>query len=407
MSAPDQQPARRRAAVVFILITAWIDVLSWGVTIPVYPQMIERFTGGDLSTAAFVLGVLMTLFAAIQLFAAPALGALSDRYGRRPVILFSCLGLSLDLLAMAFAPNLWWLAATRIVHAITAASFSAANAYIADVTPAEDRAKAFGYLGAAFSFGFIVGPGLGGLLGQIDIRLPFLVGAGLAFVNVLYGYFVLPESLPADKRAPFAWRQANPFGALAFLRREGVLAMLALILLAVNLANQLYPSLWVLYTNARYEWDALMVGVTLAVYGAMGIVVQSFMVQPIVKRLGERLAMCASLVIWIAAFLIEGAAPTTAIFLIGLPLGALAAFGGPALSALMTERVGADEQGRLQGANSAILSVAGLIGPGLYTGVFALTHASIAPGAAYYVAALILAAGLVLAWRAPARTAVA
>lgn len=400
--AATDQPARgRQAGLFFVLVTVWIDVLSWGVTIPVYAPLIVEFLDGDVSRAAAISGGFMTLFAAIQLFAAPVLGGLSDRYGRRPVILIACAGLALDLAIMALAQNIWWLLVTRVIHAITAATHTTAGAYIADVTKPEDRAKAFGYMGAAFSFGFIVGPGIGGLLGQIDLRLPFIVGAALAAANVAWGYFMLPESLAKENRAPFRWKQANPFGALNFLRRDRGLVRLAGVHFSVQLAQNIYPALWVLYTSYRYQWDAMMVGLTLAASGVLSMLVQSFMVEPVVKRVGERAALIIGLMFWALAFTVEGWAPTTFWFLIAIPIGALSSFAGPALSSLLSKRVSADQQGQLQGAQGSIISIATLIAPLMYTGVFAYTIADArsvhVPGAAFYIAAAVALVGAALA----------
>lgn len=388
----------RKAGLPFIMVTIVIDVLSWGVIIPVYPKLLVAFAGSDAQGALWA-GVFMTLFALIQLFASPLLGALSDAHGRRPVILIATAGLAADMLIMAFAQNLWWLLVTRVIHAVTAATHSTAAAYIADVTTPQERARAFGLMGAAFSFGFIVGPALGGMLGQIDLRLPFLVGAALAAVNVIYGYFVLPESLPKEKRTPFAWRAANPLGALAFLRSDPPLLALSGVNFLTQLAHQIYPSLWVLYTGYRYQWDAQMVGLTLAASGIVTVLVQGFLVGPVVKRWGERRALLFGLACWAVAFAVEGWAPTGMLFLIGIPIGALSAFAGPAVNALMSRRVAAEKQGQLQGANGAILSLTGLVGPGLFTGVFAAMAAlgGAAPiGLSFYIAsALVIAAGLV------------
>lgn len=400
-AASDERRSPRRAGLAFVLVTLWIDVLSWGVTIPVYPQLVIELTGGAYVEAAAIAGAFMTLFAGIQLFAAPVLGALSDRFGRRPVILLACGGLAINLGINAIAPNIWWLLATRVVHAVTAATNSVAGAYIADVTKPNERAKAYGYMGAAFSFGFIIGPGLGGMLGQIDIRLPFIVGAGLAFANVLWGYFVLPESLAREHRAPFKLRQANPFGSLKFLGAERALTALASVNFLTQLAFQIYPALWVLYTSYRYQWDAMMVGATLAASGALSMLVQSFLVQPVVRRYGERNALLIGMGFMATAFAIEGWAPTTFWFLLGIPLGALSSFAGPALNSLMSQRVGADRQGQLQGANAALISIGGLIGPILFTGVFAFMIAPgrtiDVPGAPFYIASLIVALGALLA----------
>lgn len=407
VAAPQDGRSPRRAGLAFVLVTIWIDVLSWGVTIPVYPQLIIDLTGGDVSYAAAMAGLLMALFAAIQLFAAPVLGALSDRFGRRPVLLIACGGLAVNMAVNAFATNIWWLFATRILHAVTAATSAVAGAYIADVTKPEERAKAFGYMGAAFSFGFIIGPGLGGILGQIDIRLPFIAGAVLAGLNVLWGYFILPESLARENRAPFKLKQANPLGALNFLRRDKPLMTLAGVNFLTQLAHQIYPALWVLYTSYRYQWDAMMVGITLAASGVLSMLVQSFLVDPVVKRFGERNALIIGMMFWALAFTVEGWAPTTMWFLIGIPLGALSSFAGPALNSLMSKRVTPDKQGALQGANASLISIAGLIGPLVFTGLFAYVIAEERtieiPGAPFYVAAVVIlfGAGLALAAARP------
>jgi MFS transporter, DHA1 family, tetracycline resistance protein len=249
----------------------------------------------------------------------------------------------------------------------------------------------------------------GGLLGQIDIRLPFIVGAALAGANVLWGYFVLPESLPAEKRAPFRWRQANPFGALKFLRSDGGLIRLAGVHFFMQLAHQIYPALWVLYTSFRYQWDAMMVGVTLAASGVLSMLVQSFLVAPVVKWVGERMALIIGMMFWALAFTVEGWAPTTFWFVIAIPIGALSSFAGPALSSLLSQRVGADQQGQLQGAAASLTSIGGLIGPLMFTGVFSYAIAAErtvhVPGAPFYIAAAIIVAGEALAATAMRRPA--
>jgi DHA1 family tetracycline resistance protein-like MFS transporter len=406
-SEPPAASAKGRSAgLVFILITVWIDVLSWGVTIPVYPRLFEHFTHGDVPAAARLVGVFMTMFALIQLFAAPVLGGLSDRYGRRSVILVACGGLGLDLLAMAWAPNIGWLFVTRIIHAITAASNAAAMAYVADVTAPEKRARAFGLIGAAFGIGFIVGPGLGGLLGQINLRLPFLVGAGLALVNTAYGFFVLPESLPRDRRRPFAIRESNPLGALKFLRADRVIFTLAGVTFLMQLAHQVYPSVWVLYTGYRYNWGPMAVGATLAVSGVLTAIVQTMLIEPTIKGVGERAATMLGLTSWICGHLIMASANTAAMFLAGMPFGALSGLASPALNSILSRRVTADRQGELQGAQSSLQSTTGIIGPTLFTGSFAY---AIAPGsslhlagAPFYISAALLICALILAAHATA-----
>jgi DHA1 family tetracycline resistance protein-like MFS transporter len=401
-----EQPADkgRRAALAFILVTVWIDVLSFGVTIPVFPKLFENFMHGDVARAAAAIGVLMTLWSAIQFFMAPVLGALSDRFGRRSVILFSNLGTGMDFLIMAVAPSVGWLFLGRILNAVTAASFSAANAYVADVTPPEERARSFGYIGAAFSFGFIVGPAIGGLLGQIDLRLPFYAGAALGFANFCYGFFVLPESLPAARRRKFELRRANPLGALRFLRADKALFGLAGVFFLMQLAHNLYPSIWVLYTAERYDWTPLFVGLTLAASGGLSMAVSGLMVGPIVARIGERAALLTGLASWFGALLTQGFAWTTALFLAGMPFGALSGLSGPSLNALATRRVGPTHQGEYQGATSSLMSITGLIGPALFTGSFAYSvgpgRGMVPPGLPFFISATLLACAFALALRA-------
>ena len=405
------RPKGRRAAIVFILITVWIDVLSWGVTIPVYPRLFESFTNGNVSQAAALVAAFMTLFAVIQLFAAPVLGALSDHFGRRPVILIACLGLGLDLFAMALmtvAPNFWILLATRVIHAVTAASNSAAMAYVADVTEPQDRAKSFGYMGAAFGVGFIVGPGLGGVLGGIHLGLPFLVGGVLAMLNFAYGFFVLPESLPPERRRKFEIKEANPFGVMKFLTADKVLLALAGVLFAATLAQQVYPSVWVLYTQYRYNWGPMAVGLTLAASGVLSAIVQTTLVAPIVKRIGERRAVILGYSMWAIGCIVGALATQPWMFLCALPLGSLAGVAGPSLSAIMSRRVSADRQGELQGANSSMQSLTGIIGPTLFAGSFAYTTSAGAlfhvPGAPLFIAAALLVLAVVLASSATRHT---
>lgn len=400
-SGGPSSPGGRRAALPFILVLLWIDVLSWSISIPVYPKLFQHFTGGDVAQASVLVGIFMTGFAAIQLFAAPVLGALSDRYGRRPIILFALFGLGVDLIAMALAPNLWWLAVTRVIHAITAASNAAAMAYIADITAPEDRAKAFGYTGAAFGVGFIVGPAAGGMLAEIDMRLPFLVGAGLALANFAYGYFVMPESLPKERRRKFEIKNANPFGALKFIATDKFVMMLAGVSFLFNLAHWLYPSIWVLYTTERFGWSSQMVGWMLALSGVFGAIVQGVLVGPVVKRIGERAALIIGLCSWIVAFVVGGLATETWHFIAALPLGALSGFAGPSLNALITSRIAPDRQGELQGALSSLTSIAGLAGPTLFAGTFAYVSAANSPvpvlGLPFFIAAALIVLATMLA----------
>ncbi|MFO0995591.1 MAG: MFS transporter, partial [Alphaproteobacteria bacterium] len=263
---PDQNrpTGRQRAAVIFIFITVVLDVLALGVMIPVLPKLVVTFVDGNVEAGAKVYGVFGIAWALMQFLFSPFLGSLSDRFGRRPVILISNFGLGLDYILMALAPNLAWLFVGRVISGITAATITTAGAYIADVTPPERRAGGFGLIGAAFGIGFVLGPALGGLLGAIDARLPFWAAAGLSLANGLYGLFILPESLPRAKRAAFSWTRANPLGSLALLRSHPVLLGLSGVLFVQNLAHVVLPSTFVLYAIYRYGWDERMVGLTLA-----------------------------------------------------------------------------------------------------------------------------------------------
>jgi DHA1 family tetracycline resistance protein-like MFS transporter len=392
----------RPAALGFIFALVVVDVIAMGVVIPVLPRLVETFKGGDTAAAAEVYGVFGTAWALMQFLSMPVLGALSDRFGRRPVILVSCFGLGLDYLLMALAPNLAWLFVGRVISGITAASFSTAFAYIADVTAPEKRAAAFGMVGAGFGLGFTLGPALGGVLGGIDPRLPFWVAGGLTLINAAYGYFVLPESLPPDKRAAFAWKRANPVGSLRLLRSHPELFGLAAVLFLMQLSHVVFPAVTVLYMGYRYGWGEMAVGLVLAAVGVASMIVQGGLIRPVVKRLGERRALGAGLAFGAAGMAIYGLAPNGAAFLAGIPVMALWGFAGPSAQSLMSQRVDPAEQGQLQGAVSAMQAITGMIGPGLFTQAFAQ---AIRPGEGLHVpgmpfllaAAMLLAAGLI-AW---------
>jgi DHA1 family tetracycline resistance protein-like MFS transporter len=392
----------RKAALAFIFVTVVLDMLALGITIPVLPKLILGFKGGDSAGAAAIYGIFGTLFAAMNFFFAPVLGAISDRFGRRPAILISNLGLGLDYVLMAMAPSLAWLFAGRIIAGICAASFSIPSAYIADVTPPEKRAAGYGILGAAFGLGFVFGPAFGGLLGAANPRLPFWIAAGLSFANFIYGYFILPESLPVEKRAPFDWKRANPIGSLVLLRKYKGLAILSVIVTFSFLAHEVLPSMWVLYTDYRYKWDARMVGLTLAVVGVFSAIVQGGLVRTGVKYLGERRALLLGLLCGAMGFAIYGLAPTSLLFCFGIPFGALWGFAGPAAQALMTKKVEPGEQGRLQGALAGLRGLTGMIGPPVFTSIFVLfigTHSPRpVPGAPFLLAAGLLLIGFLIAF---------
>ena len=397
---PLPNPAPTRAAFIFIFITVALDMLALGVMVPVLPKLIVAFKHGDMAGAAGSAGVFGFAWAAMQFIFSPMLGAVSDRSGRRPIILLSNLGLGLDYVLMALAPSLSWLFVGRLISGITSSSFSTAGAYIADVTPEHERAAKFGMLGAAFGLGFVVGPALGGLLGGISLRLPFWAAAALSLTNALYGFFILPESLPRERRAPIVWSKANPLGSLALLRSQRALLGLAAVAFLYNIAHDSLPSVFVLYTDYRYHWGERMVGFALAGIGIASTIVSALFVGPIVKRLGERAALLVGLFFGALGFAIYGLAPTGAWFLTGIPFLAIWGLAGPAFQALMSQRVEATAQGRLQGAVASLAGVTGMLGPLIFTQIFAFGIASSwlhLPGAPYLLSATLLGASLLLA----------
>jgi DHA1 family tetracycline resistance protein-like MFS transporter len=393
----------RKAALYFIFVTVLIDMLAFGMIIPVLPILVQDFAGGSAARGAQIYGLFGTAWALMQFIFSPVQGSLSDHFGRRPVILISCTGLGLDFILMALAPNLWWLLAGRIISGIAAASIATAGAYISDITPPERRAASFGIIGAAFGVGFVVGPALGGLLGAISPRLPFWASAFMALANVCWGLFALPESLPKEKRMPFAWKNANPLGALKLLRSQPILAGLAGSYLLMNLAHAVLPSTTVLYMHYRYDWGTRAVGLVLAGVGICSLIVQGFLVKPAVRLLQERRALAIGLAFGAAGFAIYGLAPTGAIFWIGVPVMALWGIATPSLQAIMTRSVSVTEQGRLQGALACLMGLASLIGPTLFTQIFAVSIGPYAewamPGAPFLLSALLLVLAIALAWR--------
>lgn len=405
-AGPPSGPAgrARKAALTFIFITILIDILAFGVIIPVLPHLVQQMTGGKHDTAAYYTALFSTTFAIIQFICAPLQGALSDRFGRRVVILLSCFGLGLDFILMALAPNLAILFVGRIISAITSASFTTANAYIADVTPADQRAKAFGMVGAAFGVGFVIGPLIGGVLGDVSVRLPFWFAAGLALLNFAYGLFVLPESLAPEKRsATFDWSHANPFGAFALLRQYRSVLGLAAVLFIANLAHYVYPSVFVLFADYRYGWNQKHVGYVLAAVGVLSIVVNVAVVGRVVRKLGERRAQLLGLGAGALGFAMYGAAAKGWMFLVGLPVSALWAVAGPATQAMITRQVGPEVQGRIQGALSSLASLAGVAGPAMFAGSFGYFIGDTAPmklpGIPFYIAAVLLFAAAFVALR--------
>ena len=397
---------RRRAAVIFIFVTVAIDMLAFGIIIPVLPHLIVELIGGSIAKAAVWSSGFSTLFMLMQFVCSPIQGALSDRFGRRTVILISSFGLGVDFIVMALAPFLWLLFVGRAVSGVCAASFSTANAYIADITPREKRAAAFGMLGGAFAIGFIVGPALGGFLGHLWIRLPFWVAAALCLVNFCYGFFVLPESLPKERRAPrFDWRHANPLGSVLLLKRYPQVLALAAVFFLLALAQFSINSTYVLYTDFRYGWGPQTVGYTLALVGVLTGVVQALLVRRLIPKLGERRMILAGLVFVAIGYVVFGFAPEAWIFLSGIPFLCLGGLAGPPAQSLITHQVDPSEQGRLQGALTSLQSLAGIFGPALFANLFALFISNHAPtphlpGVAYVLAAVLVLAALILTVRA-------
>ena len=353
----------RPAAFIFIFVTVALDMLALGIIIPVLPKLIESFVGGNTARAAEMVGIFGTAWATMQFLFSPAMGSLSDRFGRRPIVLLSNLGLGLDYILMAMAPALSWLFVGRIISGITAASVSTAGAYIADVSPPEKRAQNFGMLGVAFGIGFILGPALGGILGSYNVHYPFWAAAAMSLLNFAYGLFVLPESLKPENRSPFSWAKANPLGSVKLLVSHHELWGLGLVTFLSQLAHTSLPSIYVLYAGYRYGWGPGQVGILLAGVGVASMVVQGGLVQPIIKRIGERPALLLGLICASIGLTWYGTAWTGALTWIGVPIAAFWGLFNATSQSVMSQRVSASEQGQLQGAISSVTAFAGIIGP--------------------------------------------
>ncbi|HTC76680.1 MAG TPA: TCR/Tet family MFS transporter [Edaphobacter sp.] len=398
-------PKGRRAAATFIFFTVTLDMLALGMISPVLPRLIEGFLHGDTSSAAKMLGLFGTVFAIMQFFCSPIIGSLSDRFGRRPVVLLSNFGLGLDYLLMAWAPALNWLFLGRVISGITSSSIPTAMAYMADVTPRERRAAAFGLLNSAFGVGFILGPAVGGLLGNINPRLPFLVAGCLSLVNGLYGLFVLPESLSKDHRSPFSWARANPVGSLSLFRRHAGMIAIATVLLLGYVAQQSLLNVYVIYADYRYHWTDRTVGFSLATIGVCTAIYGAVLVKPLVAKLGERGAMTIGLIGGAIGYSMFGLSKTGVLFWMGIPLLNMMSFTWPAAQSLLSRKTSPSEQGQLQGAINSLRGIAGLFGPAIFTYIFSksISTGIHIPGTPFYTAAAMLLIGLALARRA-ART---
>jgi DHA1 family tetracycline resistance protein-like MFS transporter len=392
---------KRHAGIGFIFVTIMLDMLAFGIAAPTLPKLISDFLHGDPARASEYLGFFITTFALMQFFFSPVLGLLSDRFGRRPVVLLSNFGLALDYVIMALAPSLRWLFLGRALAGLSASSIPTATAYISDVTPPEKRSKAFGLMGGAFGVGFVVGPAIGGWLGMHNPRVPFWVAGVASLFNACYGLFLLPESLPPEKRqTSMRWQNANPVGALKLLRSHAELMGLATVEFLGYIAHEVYLTVWILYAMYRFNWDQRMVGTGLAVVGIFSIICSAVLVGPVVAWLGERRALLAGLILGALGFAMYGWAGSTTMFLVAIGVNSLWSLARPTSQSLMTQRVSASEQGELQGAIASLRGIAMIIGPQMFSLTFAyfIAPEHSMPSAPWYLAALLVLVSAMIAW---------
>ena len=387
-------------AITFVFITVFLDMVGFGMIIPVQPAIIQQVGNVDIAQAALIGGWMFFAFSATQFLFGPTLGNLSDAYGRRPLLLIAVFGLGVDFLVTALAPNLFWLFVGRTFAGLCGGSYVIANAYIADVTPPEGRAKAFGFMGAAFGLGFVIGPAIGGLLGAYGPRVPFFAAAGISFLNFLFGYFVLPETLKPDQRRRFEWARANPLGTFkVFSNYHGVLPLCA-VLFIYFFATAVYPAIWPFWGIAKFGWSAIMIGLTLAAFGILMALTQGLLTGPVVKKLGERNTALLGLVTAVVGAAGYGWAPSFGFILLFLVLHAGEGFVQPMLSALISKLVPDDAQGELQGGLASIMSIAMLLGTLFFSHIFGYFMSGnagfISPNVAMYVSAAISVVSLAL-----------
>lgn len=391
----------KKAALTFIFITVLIDVIGLGIIIPVIPSLIVELTGEGLSKAAIYGGWLMFVYSFTQFVFAPIIGGLSDRFGRRPVLLFSLLGFGIDYILIGFAPNIFWLFVARLISGITGASHTTASAYIADVSEPEKRAQNFGLIGAAFGLGFIIGPVVGGLLGQYGARVPFFAAAGLTLVNVLYGYFILPESLPPEKRRSFDIRRANPLGALKSLREFSGIGGLVIIFGLIYLAGHATQSTWTYFTMQQFGWNEAMVGISLGIVGISIFVVQGGLTRVVIPKIGEVKSVYFGLIMYIIGFLGFAFAPSGLILMLMITPFCLGGLATPSIQGIISNKVPDNQQGELQGALTSLISFTSIFGPPMMTGLFGFFTSDAAPfqlpGAAFVMGAILILVSLFLA----------
>jgi DHA1 family tetracycline resistance protein-like MFS transporter len=394
----------KKAAIGFIFITLLLDITGWGLIIPVMPKLIEQLIHGDVSQAAKYSGWLGLAYAGTQFIFAPMVGNLSDKYGRRPVLLFSLLGFGLDYLFLSVANTIGLLFVGRIIAGITGASITTASAYIADVSTPENRAQNFGMIGAAFGIGFILGPVIGGLLGSYGPRVPFVVAAGLCLLNTLYGYFILPESLGKEHRREFSWKKANPFGSLQFIARYPKIGELVGSLVLVYIAGQAVQSTWSFFGIEKFGWDSKMIGISLGVVGLLVGIVQGGLIRVINPKLGNAKSVYFGLLLYAAGLMLFAFASQTwmmFLFLVPYCLGGIA---GPALQSIISGNVPPNEQGELQGALTSLMSATAIIGPPVMTGLFSYFTKKGAPvhfpGSPFLLGSILMVISTILAYHA-------
>lgn len=389
-----------RLPVLFILVTVTLDAIGIGLIMPIMPDLILEVQGGTLASAAIWGGVLTTVFAFMQFLFGPIIGNLSDRFGRRPVLLISLVVMSADYLVMAVAGSIWLLLIGRIVGGITAATHSAANAYIADISKPADKAANFGLLGAGFGVGFVLGPLIGGLLGEYGTRAPFYAAAVLAALNFVFGYFILTETVTDQIRRPFNWARANPFGAFKHMSSLPGVRRLLIVFFIYSVAFHVYPSIWPYFTQERFGWSPQMIGISLALFGTMMAIVQGGLIRIILSRLGEWRTIIYGIAFDIAAFGALAVVTSGTIALVLTPMASLGAATVPAMTGIMSQLVGDDEQGALQGVMASTGALAMIVSPMLMTSVFAeFTHEGAPiylPGAPFLVSMLLMTVALVI-----------
>jgi len=402
------QQEKRPAGLSFIFITLLIDVIGLAIIIPVFPKLIEGLIHGNVSDASRISGLLLVAYAVMQFLCAPLVGNLSDKYGRRPVLLFSLLGFGIDYLFLAFAPTIGWLFAGRIIAGITGASFTTASAYIADVSTPEKRAQNFGMIGVAFGLGFILGPVIGGILGKIDTHYPFYAAAALAFINALYGFFILPESLSKEHRRPLDWKRCNPLGTLIQLRKYPSVINLSVCLFVVYFAGHAVQSVWTFYTMQKFKWSEDLVGYSLGFIGLMIAVVQGGLIRIAIPKLGQERSIWIGLTLYAIGMVLFGLANKSWMMFAYMVPYALGGIAGPALQGIMTNQVPANEQGELQGGLTSLMSLSSIFGPWFMTYIFYyFTNAKAPvylPGAPYFVGAALMLLSAFLAIRSFKKT---